>query len=70
VFASTSDRVVGYGASLAGSFKAKHSDIVRKKDFAEWLGFAQVPWDAASIQVYGVSKNSNELCHITEVELH
>lgn len=68
VFAS-GDQVIGYGASLAGSFKAKHSDIVRKKGSAEWLGFAQIPWGDGSIQIYGLPKASSALCRLAEVDV-
>jgi len=57
------DRIVGYGASVAGPFAAKHSEIVRKKGPAEWLGFARPPGDAALMDVYALDGSVGTACH-------
>jgi hypothetical protein len=62
-------RVIGFGASMVGSFTAKHSELVRKPESGEWLGFARRPHDATVIDVYGVDDSANTLCPLATVEV-
>jgi hypothetical protein len=61
------DRIVGYGASVAGPFAAKHSDIVRRKAPGEWLGFARLSRDASLIDVYAVDRSLGTACQLATV---
>jgi hypothetical protein len=63
------DKIVGYGASVAGPFAAKHSEIVRKKASVEWLGFARLPRDASMIDAYAVDSSMGTACHLATVEV-
>jgi len=63
------DKIVGYGASVAGPFAAKHSEIVRKKVSGEWLGFARLPRDASMIDAYALDSSMSTACHLATVEV-
>jgi hypothetical protein len=63
------DKIVGYGASVAGPFAAKHSEIVRKKASGEWLAFARLPRDASMIDVYAVDGSMGTACHVATGEV-
>jgi hypothetical protein len=63
------DRIVGYGASIAGPFAAKHSELVRKRDPGEWLGFARPPEGATFLDVFAVNKSAGTVCRLATVEV-
>jgi len=63
------DKIVGFGASTAGPFAAKHSELVRKADSGEWLGFARPPHEAAVIDVYALDDSADTVCHVATVEV-
>jgi hypothetical protein len=63
------DKIVGYGASVAGPFAAKHSDMVRKKAPGGWLGFARLSHDASLMDVYAVDGRMGTACHLATVEV-
>jgi hypothetical protein len=57
-------KIVGFAASIAGPFTAKHSELVRKSDSSEWLGYARPPREAALIDVYAVNKTADTICRL------
>ena len=62
-------KIVGFAASVAGPFSAKHSELVRNAGSDDWLGYAGVSRNTASLDVYAVDSNAGALCHLAEVEL-
>jgi hypothetical protein len=68
VFVSN-DKIVGYGASIAGSSAAKPGEIAPKRGSDKWLGFIRPPSKAASIDVYALDDNANAVCHVATVQL-
>jgi hypothetical protein len=62
-------KVIGFAASIAGPFTAKHSDLVRKSESGDWLGFARPPHGTAVFDVYAVDNSAGSLCHLAAVEV-
>lgn len=62
-------KVIGFAASIAGAFTAKHSDLVRKSELGEWFGFARLPNGAATLDVYAVDNSVNTLCPFAKAEI-
>lgn len=63
------DKIVGFAASIAGPFTAKHSELVRKPESGEWLGFARPLREAKLIDVYAVDSSADTTCHLATVEV-
>jgi hypothetical protein len=63
------DRIVGFGASMAGPFAAKHSEIIRKSQPGQWVGFASPPREAAIIDVFAVNGSAGTACRLAMVEV-
>jgi hypothetical protein len=63
------DRIVGFGASIAGPFTAKHSELIRKSPPGEWLGFARPPLGTAVIDVFSVNGSAGTACRLATVEV-
>jgi hypothetical protein len=63
------DKIIGFAASIAGPLTAKHSELVRKPESGEWLGFALPPYEATLVDVYAVVDGADAVCHAATVEV-
>jgi hypothetical protein len=66
---TANDKIIGFGASIAGPFTAKHSELIRKSPPGEWLGFARPPRAAAVIDVFAIDRNAGAVCRLATVEV-
>lgn len=66
---ATEGKIIGFAASIAGSFTAKHSDLVRGPESGEWLGFARPPQEAALMDVYATDSSAGTACRLATVEV-
>lgn len=66
---TANDRIIGFGAPIAGPFAAKHSEIVREQDAGSWLGFVASPLGIPSIDVYLDGNGGETACRLATVKI-